>query len=114
MYTTHARALRRCKATKKDGTPCKAYAIWGRTRCTAHTYAKRRRGKGPLMLDYPTNYEPCTCSAYNWPHRPGSGICRWPDVPFYVCTTPKSTHSWPRTSGTVRALIRAMRRHGRW
>ena len=23
----------------------------------------------------------CTCSAYQFPHRPGSGNCRWPDPP---------------------------------
>jgi len=23
----------------------------------------------------------CTCEAYPWPHRPGGGLCRWPDPP---------------------------------
>src|SRR5258705_1849124 len=23
----------------------------------------------------------CTCDAYRWPHRPGGGLCRYPDPP---------------------------------
>ena len=23
----------------------------------------------------------CRCEAYPWPHRPGGGLCRWPDPP---------------------------------
>lgn len=23
----------------------------------------------------------CRCAAYPWPHRPGGGLCRWPDPP---------------------------------
>src|SRR5436190_437968 len=24
----------------------------------------------------------CRCEAYPWPHRPGGGLCRWPDQPL--------------------------------
>ncbi|HEY7087918.1 MAG TPA: hypothetical protein VH518_07490 [Tepidisphaeraceae bacterium] len=24
----------------------------------------------------------CKCPAYPWPHRPGGGLCRWPDPPL--------------------------------
>lgn len=24
----------------------------------------------------------CRCKAYPWPHRPGGGLCRWPDPPI--------------------------------
>src|SRR5690348_849116 len=24
----------------------------------------------------------CTCTAYGFPHRPGAGLCRWPDAPI--------------------------------
>ena len=24
----------------------------------------------------------CRCEAYPWPHRPGGGLCRWPDPPL--------------------------------
>jgi len=30
------------------------------------------RRRGPL----------CACKAYPWPHRPSSGLCRWPDEPM--------------------------------
>ncbi|MGH7179425.1 MAG: hypothetical protein ACREJC_18760, partial [Tepidisphaeraceae bacterium] len=24
----------------------------------------------------------CRCTAYPWPHRPGGGLCRWPEAPL--------------------------------
>ena len=27
----------------------------------------------------------CGCGAYPWPHRPGGGLCRWPDPPLQTC-----------------------------
>ncbi|GAJ18191.1 unnamed protein product, partial [marine sediment metagenome] len=33
----------------------------------------------------------CHCKAYNWPHRPGSGLCNWPDEPKKICNTPAGT-----------------------
>ncbi len=30
-----------------------------------------------------TRYTPCTCIAYAWSHRPGGGLCRWPEPPLY-------------------------------
>ncbi len=38
----------------------------------------------------------CRCAAYNWPHRPGGGLCRWPDEPEYWLTTPAGTHGSER------------------
>ncbi len=35
---------------------------------------------------------PCTCPAYAWPHRQGSGVCRWPEAPASICATPAGTH----------------------
>jgi hypothetical protein len=34
---------------------------------------------------------PCRCQAYPHPHRPGAGLCRWPDPPKYRTTTPQGT-----------------------
>jgi hypothetical protein len=31
--------------------------------------------------------------AYNWPHRAGGGLCRWPDEPLRRLTTPQGTQS---------------------
>lgn len=33
----------------------------------------------------------CHCVAYNWPHRPGGGFCRWPEAPAWRCTIPAGT-----------------------
>ena len=96
-YSDKARELRRCKATRKDGQPCRAYALWGGDGyCAAHTYTKRRtwpRG----FREYPTRAPACTCAAYAWPHRPGGGLCRWPDPPRYRSTIAAGTHSFYRT-----------------
>jgi len=81
-YSEAAKERRRCTATKTDGTPCRGYAAWGdpRQRCGGH--GGRRRGPTPV----------CGCAAYNWPHRPGGGLCRWPDAPIWRLTTPAGTH----------------------
>ena len=42
------------------------------------------------------HYTPCSCGAYAWPHRPGNGLCCWPRLPLYQCTTVAGTHRWPR------------------
>jgi hypothetical protein len=34
---------------------------------------------------------PCRCVAYAWPHRPGGGLCCWPDLPRYKSTVPAGT-----------------------
>ena len=99
-YTDQARARRRCTATTKAGAPCRAYACWDDPgqRCVNHAgrhhtgpmgppgLARRRRGR----------YTPCACAAYAWPHRPGSGLCRWPEPPLEQCTTPAGTNHQPR------------------
>lgn len=95
-YSERARAMRACRHIYPDGRRCKAWALWDDPRqlCMAHA---GRHHKGPLpakrvLYDRPANVTPCTCAAYAWPHRPGGGLCRWPDPPLYRCTTPSSTH----------------------
>lgn len=41
----------------------------------------------------------CACAAYAWPHRPGGGLCRWPNPPKRTCLTPAGTNR----RGTARA-----------
>ena len=111
-YTEKAKALRRCQAVRADGQPCKAWAIWGTYRCSAHTYKTRRTwppGRGPNDRGRPI---PCTCEAYAWPHKPGGGLCRWPDPPIYRCTTPEHSHDEPRIRwrGMALAFRRSRRR----
>jgi hypothetical protein len=90
-YNQRARELRRCMSLTKAGTPCCGWAVWQDSlqRCGAHGGKRRWRGRESYITVYP----PCTCIAYSWPHRPGGGLCRWPDSPKYRCTTPASTHS---------------------
>jgi hypothetical protein len=47
----------------------------------------------------------CSCPAYAWPHRPGGGLCRWPDPPIRRCPTP---------AGTNRRGIARARKGRRW
>jgi len=99
VYTEQARASRRCTGTTKDGSPCRAYALWGGDLCVVHA---RPGPRGPQR----GRWEPppprksgavCHCVAYAWPHRPGGGLCCWPDEPEYRLTTPAGTHSlWRR------------------
>jgi hypothetical protein len=103
-YTERARRLRRCTATRRDGERCNAYALWGGVLCSAHTYRTRGSNeRGTLrhpahrITGLPTKPRPCRCAAYAWPHRPGAGLCRWPDAPARRCQTPAGTHSLFRT-----------------
>ena len=107
-YTEKARELRRCTAMRKDGQPCTNYAAWGDGQRRCGTHGGRRRAR---LQTYVTAYDPCRCRAYAWPHRPGSGLCRWPDPPEWRCSIPESTHSLPRVrSDEMRQLVRMMRR----
>lgn len=90
MYSDRARELRRCQAERKDGTSCQGWAVWGdeQGRCAGHG----GRVAGRHVLER-THYTPCRCIAYAWPHRPGSGLCKWPDMPEYRSTLPAGTHA---------------------
>ncbi len=77
-YSEKAKALRQCKALRKDGKPCQAYAVWGEDFCMAHS---GRHHRGPMPHPYerrfkkrPRRSPTCHCPAYNWPHRPGGGM----------------------------------------
>ncbi len=101
-YSALAEARRRCTGRRKDGEACQAWALWDDPlqRCTTHA-GRRRLGpgsRGPYRsgghyTDSKTRYTPCTCGAYNWPHRPGGGLCRWPEEPLFSRTTPAGQHA---------------------
>src|SRR5215207_11736654 len=103
-YSPYAEELRRCRATKRDGTPCQAWAVWGEPDGLCVTHSPRHK-TGPGSGDGSTRglrvpkrkrtaYPPCTCLAYEWPHRPGGGICEWPNLnPRWRCTIPQGTRS---------------------
>ena len=90
-YSEKARELRRCRhACGGDGRPCRAWAVWGdpHQRCRAH--GGRHPSGEPSERTRPVL---CRCAAYAWPHRPGGGLCRWPDPPLYRRTTPAGINS---------------------
>ena len=106
-YTRAAVERRRCLGTKKDGSPCRAWAVWDDPRqlCVQHA---GRGHRGPQRNVYkpnrPGRYVPCRCEAYSFPHRPSAGLCRWPDPPVYRLTTPagtKNPDSWVWPVGEV-------------
>lgn len=89
-YSEKARALRQCRGTTKDGAPCKQWAVWGDElqRCARHggrIDEPHKPGK--------THNPACRCFAYAWPHRPGSGLCQWPDMPEYRLMMRAGTHA---------------------
>lgn len=107
-YNEIARARRHCLARTKSGYPCSNYALWNSKAqlCASHTHLHRnwhpnwRRNKPP----------PCTCGAYQWPHRLNSGRCCYPDRSFSPCPTPAQSHAFPRLQGGTRALARELQR----
>jgi len=50
----------------------------------------------------------CRCAAYRWPHRPGGGLCRWPDPPAGEHPTPAGTNrpNAQRRRGLRRTIMR--------
>src|SRR5262245_66200885 len=96
-YSEKAKALRRCKWIKADGTQCKGYSKLGGRYCGLHSYdhckkklpkkgaeraaaAKRRAHKRAQTQRHQT----CSCEAYPWIHRAGGGLCNYPDSPREV------------------------------
>lgn len=113
-YSAKAKLRRKCTGRKADGTPCQAWARWGDDRqlCSSHAIKKRKPSDGYKVMKSKAK---CECEAYQWPHRPGSGLCRWPDPPLFKCLTPAGTHDEPRWARTAwgraygRAYVSMMR-----
>lgn len=97
-YSARALVRRRCAHVfpaghARAGCQCRAFARWdspgaldGEGLCTAHAGKTRgadRRGTGRRPGGYECRTVPkCSCAAYPFPHRPGGGLCRWPDPPL--------------------------------
>jgi hypothetical protein len=99
-YSETARALRRCRATCRDGHPCPHYATWDDLlgRCATHggrTQRKKRDAWGRWRSVPPS----CICIAYPFPHRPGSGFCQWPEFPEVAWVFPAGTRREDMWSG---------------
>lgn len=115
-YTDRAKELRRCTDRRADGEPCRAWAVWDdpRQRCMSHS-GRHHRGRVGLKpkASERTCFKPCMCAAYQWPHRPGGGVCCWPDPPRLRLMTPAGTHAWPRLSPKWKQLARIIERRRR-
>ncbi len=107
-YSEAAIARRRCTARTRAGAPCRAWACWDdpQQRCVIHAGRGHRGPQHPGHRPYRrARYPAYTCPAYQWPHRPGAGLCRWPDPPARCHPTPAVTHRatfrrrWRRRSG---------------
>jgi len=116
-----ARDARRCQATTKAGARCRAWACWDDPlgRCRSHARPTRQRPYRSEVVPHRPNrtrYVPCNCPAYAWPHRPGSGLCRWPDPPQYRSTIRPGTKGdlvrdpWGRAIASQRPI--GIRFHG--
>jgi hypothetical protein len=113
-----AAATRRCVGTRRDGQPCRAWALVDAELCLTHSGGHHR---GPIMgrpgwSHVYSKAPPCRCDAYQWPHRRAGGLCRWPDPPIYQCLTPAGTHDWPRLRGGLarfKVLTRLYAERGR-
>ena len=95
-YSSRALARRRCahifpEGHTRAGYQCRAFARWdspgaleGGGLCTAHAGKTRGadfRGSGKHHRYECRTVPKCSCAAYPFPHRPGGGLCRWPDPP---------------------------------
>jgi hypothetical protein len=80
-YSKKTRELRQCVGVTAAGARCRAWARWGSDDqlCSSHTI--RKRGK-PENRSRGRSKAKCECRAYDWPHKPGGGYCRWPDEPM--------------------------------
>ncbi len=113
-YSMKARLQRKCTGKRADGSPCQAWARWGDDRqlCSSHAIKTRKHSDEYKVM---RSKAKCSCEAYQWPHRPASGLCRWPDPPTEKCLTPAGTHDGPRWGRTAwgklygRAYVEMMR-----
>ena len=100
-YTEKARSLRQCVAVKPNGERCRAWARWGDARqlCLVHSGGHHTGPMSEAARIGVRTVPLCHCVAYAWPHRPGGGLCRWPDNPEYICATAVGTHRFSRYRG---------------
>ena len=114
MYSEKFRAQRRCTALRKDGQPCRAYALWGAHVCLAHSDRQHRGPREQARHPAPRRPPACRCGAYAWPHRIGSGLCRYPDPPLGRCRTLAGTRGTVKLRGKAAAFRRLMKQRGLW
>ena len=69
-YCVELRMERRCKSLRKDGKPCKGYAVWGGENCIFHggepDVANTGRTGDPTVTAEPTAKVADTCFHTSW------------------------------------------------
>lgn len=107
---------RRCLAPRKDGSPCRAWAVWNASEqlCAAHLHPVRRKADemtDEIRREQGRRHSPvCNCDAYDWPHREYNGLCRGPEGPLEIHPTPAGKRQpGKKRRREVRALLR---KHG--
>src|SRR5262249_54584736 len=102
-YSNNAKSLRQCEAIKPNKERCRNYSRLDSNVCVIHLYPKRKRavivrhepiqrfierkGKAHHVRH---RHKVCRCRAYNFPHRAGGGLCRWPECSTSI-TFPATT-----------------------
>jgi hypothetical protein len=107
---------RRCLATRKNGSPCRAWAVWNAYEqlCAVHLHPTRRKPHEmtpTIRKEQARRHAPvCDCPAYDWPHRKYNGLCRGSDKPLGIWPTPAGQ----RESGKLRRreVRRRLRKYG--
>ena len=113
-YNDKAILARKCCHVHPDGRRCRAWAMWNEPQQLCNVHAGRHH-RGPMptaqqrknaalvewhagveLRHRHANVQSCRCAAYAWPHRPGGGLCRWPEPPLYQRTTRSGTHRYRR------------------
>ena len=85
----------------------------GSQSAAVHTLSTaENRAASPSGLNSPAGMSRVAVSRTNGPHRPGGGLCRWPDLPLYRSLTPATTHQSPRFRGAMKTWTRMLER--RW
>lgn len=126
-YSDKAKSLRRCEAiSRSTGERCQNYSRLDSNFCVVHLYPKRKRvviGRDEPVLSFikrkgkahhvRQRHNVCRCRAYNFPHRAGGGLCRWPDPPLKRLTTPQGAKSdSSKIRGILRKTYRGMSKRG--
>src|SRR5262249_39271100 len=81
---------RRCLATRKDGSPCRAWAVWNASKqlSAVHLPPTRRNQHemtAAIGREQARRHAPiCRFDGYDWPHREYNGLCRGPDGPLDI------------------------------
>lgn len=102
-YSERALDLRRCIAAKAEGTRCHAYAVWGADTQTCFAHGGRSDHRGAS----------CRCPSYPFPHRPGGGLCEWPNRPLIRSEIKAGHHSASRHDYAYRLLPKMERNNRR-